>query len=157
MMKSLILTLALLLSATVGNSVEFVGWLRKNHDRRLELVQSDERKVPLTFHWVADKLLGEQLEEMAAGAEPAGHDDAHRPGVVAVARLQADVPLDHVELVDRGVGQDHHFGLARRAEELRQAFIHENRRPRGNAREKQQQQHREDQAETPGPAADLWL
>jgi superfamily II DNA/RNA helicase len=59
----------LLLSATVGNSFEFVQWLRRSHDRRLELVQSDDRKVPLTFHWVPDKLLGEHLEEMSAGAE----------------------------------------------------------------------------------------
>ena len=34
----------LLLSATVGNSVEFIHWLAHNHQRRLELVQSDERK-----------------------------------------------------------------------------------------------------------------
>lgn len=59
----------LLLSATVGNAVEFVHWLRKNHQRRLELIRSDDRKVPLTFHWVPDKLLGDQLEEMAAGEE----------------------------------------------------------------------------------------
>jgi superfamily II DNA/RNA helicase len=61
----------LLLSATVGNSVEFVQWLRRSHDRRVELIQSDDRKVPLTFHWVPDKLLGEHLEEMAAGDEEA--------------------------------------------------------------------------------------
>ncbi len=57
----------LLLSATVGNSVEFVGWLKKNFNRRLELIRSDERRVPLTYHWVDDQLLSEQIEGMAKG------------------------------------------------------------------------------------------
>ena len=47
----------LLLSATVGNAVEFLHWLRQSHNRRLELVKGDERKVPLKFHWVGDMLL----------------------------------------------------------------------------------------------------
>lgn len=57
----------LLLSATVGNAAEFLSWLRNSHQRNLELVQSAERKVPLLFQWVADKLLNEHLEEMAQG------------------------------------------------------------------------------------------
>ena len=57
----------LLLSATVGNAYEFVSWLRKNHGRKLELIEGDQRKVPLTFHWVADMLLTEQIEQMAQG------------------------------------------------------------------------------------------
>jgi len=57
----------LLLSATVGNAVDFLHWLRQSHQRRLELVTGDERKVPLRFHWVGDTLLNEQIEEMAAG------------------------------------------------------------------------------------------
>ncbi len=61
----------MLLSATVGNSVEFVSWLKHRHNRRLELVQSDERKVPLTFGWVGDLLLSEQLEQMAVGDDEA--------------------------------------------------------------------------------------
>ncbi|MDD4786619.1 MAG: DEAD/DEAH box helicase, partial [Pirellulales bacterium] len=59
----------LLLSATVGNAVEFSAWLRRSHDRKLDLVQADQRKVPLTFQWVADKLLTEQIEWMSAGGE----------------------------------------------------------------------------------------
>jgi len=59
----------LLLSATVGNSLEFVGWLKRNFDRRLDLVEGDQRKVPLTFQWVPDRLLGEQIEQMAQGDE----------------------------------------------------------------------------------------
>ena len=59
----------LLLSATVGNAVEFNGWLRQSHQRKLQLVQGDERKVPLTFQWVPDKLLGEQIEWMSQGNE----------------------------------------------------------------------------------------
>ena len=57
----------LLFSATVGNAVEFLHWLRQSHNRRLELVTGDERKVPLKFHWVGDMLLTEQLEAMAQG------------------------------------------------------------------------------------------
>lgn len=54
----------LLLSATVGNAGEFAHWLATRHDRRLALVQSDQRKVPLTYQWVGDQLLDEQLELM---------------------------------------------------------------------------------------------
>lgn len=57
----------LLLSATIGNAVDFVLWLDRCHGRRLELVQGTERKVPLSFRWVPDKLLTEHLEEMADG------------------------------------------------------------------------------------------
>ena len=61
----------LLLSATVGNAREFVQWMNRTHQRRLELVHSDQRKVPLTFQWVGDLLLNEQLEQMAQGDESA--------------------------------------------------------------------------------------
>jgi len=54
----------LLLSATVGNALEFTLWLQRNHQRRLKLVQSDERKVPLTYHWIEDELLPDQMEKM---------------------------------------------------------------------------------------------
>lgn len=57
----------LLLSATVGNAVEFVNWLRVHHDRRLDLVQSDQRKVPLAYRWVGDQLLNEFIPDMASG------------------------------------------------------------------------------------------
>jgi superfamily II DNA/RNA helicase len=55
----------LLISATVGNAPEFVVWLNRQHNRRLRLLQSDERRVPLSFRWVIDQLLSEQLEIMA--------------------------------------------------------------------------------------------
>ena len=61
----------LLLSATVGNAREFVQWMYRTHQRRLELVHSDQRKVPLTYQWVGDMLLNEQLEQMAQGDEAA--------------------------------------------------------------------------------------
>jgi superfamily II DNA/RNA helicase len=57
----------LLLSATVGNTAEFLIWLNRSHGRRLDLIQGTERKVPLRYHWVEDQLLNEQLELMAAG------------------------------------------------------------------------------------------
>ena len=59
----------LLLSATVGNSLEFINWLSRSHDRRLELVQSDQRKVPLTYQWIGDMLLTEFLESISGGDE----------------------------------------------------------------------------------------
>ena len=57
----------MLLSATVGNAGEFLAWLDRCHGRKLELVESRERKVPLTYEWVQDSLLNEHLVEMAKG------------------------------------------------------------------------------------------
>ncbi len=57
----------LLLSATVGNSKEFVSWLDRAHGRKIDLVEGTERRVPLVYQWVGDQLLNEQLELMAAG------------------------------------------------------------------------------------------
>src|SRR3982750_1075630 len=45
----------LLLSAAVGNSAEFVGWLARQHDRTIALVEGKERRVPLTYEWVPDR------------------------------------------------------------------------------------------------------
>jgi superfamily II DNA/RNA helicase len=59
----------LLLSATVGNAVDFLIWLKQSHGRTVQLIQSTDRKVPLDFHWVGDKLLNEHLEDMAEGTE----------------------------------------------------------------------------------------
>jgi superfamily II DNA/RNA helicase len=59
----------LLLSATVGNAWEFVTWLDRVHGRQLQLVESHERKVPLTYRWVPDTFLHELLVEMAQGSE----------------------------------------------------------------------------------------
>lgn len=59
----------LLLSATVGNTAEFLIWLNRSHNRKVQLIQSFERRVPLRYHWVGDALLNEQLEEMAGGDE----------------------------------------------------------------------------------------
>ncbi len=59
----------LLLSATVGNAMEFLTWLERRIDQKLQLIQGSERQVPLSYHWVGDALLAEQLEEMAKGDE----------------------------------------------------------------------------------------
>jgi len=59
----------LLLSATVGNVREFTQWLRHHQGKSLELVESQERRVPLSYHWVDDQLLDEHIEEMAQGDE----------------------------------------------------------------------------------------
>ncbi len=63
----------LLLSATVGNSLPFANWLDHKHHRKLKLVESHQRKVPLSFQWVGDALLPEFVEEMVKG-----DDDARR-------------------------------------------------------------------------------
>ena len=66
----------LLLSATVGNSMEFAGWLNRVHDRNLKLVQSDDRKVPLSYHWIADKILPDHIEDMVKGDEDSRYTPA---------------------------------------------------------------------------------
>src|SRR6201981_335236 len=57
----------LLLSATVGNAAEFVSWLQRSRGRKVQIIESKERRVPLTYHWVPDRFLNEQLVEMARG------------------------------------------------------------------------------------------
>ncbi len=54
----------LLLSATVGNPREFATWLRTQHGRSVRIILSNERRVPLEYCWVDDKLLTEQLPAM---------------------------------------------------------------------------------------------
>ncbi|HEY2414362.1 MAG TPA: DEAD/DEAH box helicase [Pirellulaceae bacterium] len=66
----------LLLSATVGNAFEFRQWLKQTHNHSIELVQSNERKVPLDYRWVGDMLLSEQLEKMAEGDEASRYTPA---------------------------------------------------------------------------------
>ncbi|MDW8224306.1 MAG: DEAD/DEAH box helicase, partial [Gemmatales bacterium] len=58
----------LLLSATVGNAPEFLNWLHRCHGRQLELVQSQERRVPLTYQYVPDQFLTEHIQWMAQGS-----------------------------------------------------------------------------------------
>ncbi|HEX7377609.1 MAG TPA: DEAD/DEAH box helicase [Pirellulales bacterium] len=62
----------LLLSATVGNSLEFVNWLDRCHGRKIDLVEGSERRVPLTFQWIPDELLNEFATRISQG------DDAGR-------------------------------------------------------------------------------
>jgi len=66
----------MLLSATAGNTVEFIRWLSDNHERKLRLVQSNERRVPLSFEWVGEKLLTEFLPEMVEGDDEAKRSPA---------------------------------------------------------------------------------
>jgi superfamily II DNA/RNA helicase len=68
----------LLLSATVGNAMEFVLWLSRCHGRQVQLVESKDRRVPLTYQWVEDELLNEQIEKMAAG----GEDERTTPALI---------------------------------------------------------------------------
>jgi len=57
----------LLLSATVGNAVEFMNWLDQRHGRKVQLVEGKERKVPLIHCYVPDRLLNEHILEMSKG------------------------------------------------------------------------------------------
>ncbi|MCH8880127.1 MAG: DEAD/DEAH box helicase [Planctomycetes bacterium] len=56
----------MLLSATVGNAPDFVRWLAEKHDRKVRLIQTTERRVPLEFIWVEDKLTTELLPQMVS-------------------------------------------------------------------------------------------
>lgn len=56
----------MLLSATVGNPVEFIQWMASEHGRKLRLIQSDQRRVPLEYIWIDDKLLTEHLPAMVS-------------------------------------------------------------------------------------------
>ena len=81
-------TRLLLLSATVGNASSFLGWLRSSHKRRLTLISSDERRVPLEHHWVGEELLGDQIEEMVrAERTPALVFSFHREGCWSAAEV----------------------------------------------------------------------
>jgi superfamily II DNA/RNA helicase len=57
----------MLLSATVGNPYDFADWLKNKHGRRVQVVTSIERRVPLEYHWVDDKLMTEHLVQMVEG------------------------------------------------------------------------------------------
>ncbi len=61
----------LLLSATVGNSAEFLSWLDRCHGRKLDLVEGRDRRVPLTYHWVPNEFLNDLLVDMAKGDDAA--------------------------------------------------------------------------------------
>ncbi|QEL17931.1 DEAD/DEAH box helicase [Limnoglobus roseus] len=74
----------MLLSATVGNSVEFLNWLDRMHGRKLELAEGRERKIPLTYHWVGDEFLNDMLVDMAKG------DDATRKTPALVFAFNRD-------------------------------------------------------------------
>jgi len=81
-------TRLLLLSATVGNASSFLGWLRTSHNRRLTLITSNERRVPLEHHWVGEELLGDQIEEMVrAERTPALVFSFHREGCWSAAEV----------------------------------------------------------------------
>mgnify|MGYP005837763533 CR=1 FL=1 len=56
----------MLLSATVGNPREFASWLKKEHGREIRVILSDQRRVPLEYVWVGDKLLTEHLPSMVS-------------------------------------------------------------------------------------------
>lgn len=66
----------MLLSATVGNPYEFSQWLKKEHGRSVTLVTSHERRVPLEFQWVEDKLLSELLPDMVSSDDAANRTPA---------------------------------------------------------------------------------
>ena len=66
----------MLLSATVGNAPQFLHWLKTEHGRRVRLVHSDERRVPLEYVWVGEKLLTEHLPGMISDDDGANRAPA---------------------------------------------------------------------------------
>jgi superfamily II RNA helicase len=111
----------LLLSATVGNAAEFVNWLDRCHGRKVELVEGRERKVPLSYRWVPDELLSEQLLIMTKGDDQTRKTPAlvfcfNRDECWSVAEMLKGLDLlpsgvrarlnDHVDRLDwtQGVG-----------------------------------------------------
>ena len=66
----------LLISATVGNSMEFNNWLATKQNRKLKLIESHDRKVPLSYHWVDDALLSEHIESMVRGDDQSRYTPA---------------------------------------------------------------------------------
>ncbi|HNQ23240.1 MAG TPA: DEAD/DEAH box helicase [Phycisphaerae bacterium] len=142
----------MLLSATVGNTVEFLGWLREQHGRSLRLVQSSERRVPLEYIWVGDKLMTEHLSAMvrdddAANRTPAlvfcfNRDECWDVAeklkglhlIDAKARAQIEQELDPADFKDgvgpklrqmliRGVGVHHAGVLPKHKEAVERLFL----------------------------------
>jgi superfamily II DNA/RNA helicase len=68
----------MLLSATVGNAVDFKLWLLRAHGRSIELVQSSDRKIPLHFEWIGEELLSDYLERVGQGEG----DDRRTPALI---------------------------------------------------------------------------
>ncbi|GMU38931.1 MAG: DEAD/DEAH box helicase [Phycisphaerae bacterium] len=136
----------MLLSATVGNAPEFVSWLKKEHGRSVALVRTDERRVPLEYVWVGDKLLTELLPEMVTGDDATQRSPAlvfcfNRDecweiaevmkglalvGAEARAQIEASLPAEEFsdgvgpklrQMLIRGVGV-HHAGVLPKYKEL---------------------------------------
>ena len=83
----------LLLSATVGNAKQFAIWLETRHHRKLEVVESDERKVPLMFQWDEEHFLEDFVEEMALG------DDETRRTPALLFCFSRDLCWDYAEIL----------------------------------------------------------
>ncbi|MFO0839003.1 MAG: DEAD/DEAH box helicase [Phycisphaerae bacterium] len=81
----------MLLSATVGNPYDFSDWLKKSHGRALTIVVSAERRVPLTYEWIEDKLLTEHLPAMV------DRDDAQNRAPALVFCFNRDECWDEAE------------------------------------------------------------
>ena len=83
----------LLLSATVGNAKQFAIWLETRHHRKMEVDESDERKVPLMFQWDEEHFLEEFVEEMALG------DDETRRTPALLFCFSRDLCWDYAEIL----------------------------------------------------------
>ncbi len=66
----------MLLSATVGNPVDFLRWLESEHGRDLNYITTKDRRVPLEFEWVPDRLLTEHLPLMISADDAANRAPA---------------------------------------------------------------------------------
>ncbi len=142
----------LLLSATVGNAPDFVRWLSEKHNRRVRLIQTSERHVPLEFLWVQDKLATELLPKMVSEDDIQNRSPAlvfcfNRDGCWSVAERLKGLSLiekqtrDHIEqeldmedfrigigpklrqMLIRGVGVHHAGVLPKHKEVIERLFL----------------------------------
>ena len=102
----------MLLSATVGNPVEFLRWAGDQHGRKLQLIQTTDRRVPLEFRWIGDQLLTEHLPEMVSGDDSTNRTPAlvfcfNRDECWEVAER-----LKGVTLIDQATRQQIEAGIA---------------------------------------------
>jgi hypothetical protein len=135
-------TQLVILSATIGDAVPFTTWVYQCRREPLELVQSNERKVPLYHEYREAYLLEVAKELTAAGDTPAIVFSFSRDACFERARLLKSMPrlttdeerariatLADQVLLDRGMAKDlrplllhgigiHHAGILPRYKQL---------------------------------------
>lgn len=117
----------MLLSATVGNAPDFVRWLAEKHKRKVRLIQTTERRVPLEFVWVEDKLTTELLPQMVSADDEENRSPAlvfcfNRDECWSVAERLKGLPLIEKEtraLIEKELDpSDFHRGIGPKLKQM---------------------------------------